>query len=314
MHQSNYVRYASNIFMSISKRPVIIGEVLFDVFENGQAILGGAPFNVAWHLQGFGVKPLFISRLGDDELGGQILDNMQAWGMDISGIQTDAAHKTGIVAVTVDEGKPSFDICNDVAYDHIDAKEAGSLVAGSPIALLYHGSLAARNSRVYDAILQLREQSKISFVDINLRTPWWQRQTIDELMRNANFLKVNDDELMCLTGVKNNLSELIRAARSLLQDYAIHSLILTRGEQGAVIISPDEIIEAPPVSVNKLQDTVGAGDAFSAICILGIMQNWDIPTTIRRATEFAARICQQQGATQVQYDLYEGFIKKWQLL
>ena len=52
-----------------SERPIIFGEVLYDCFPDGQAVLGGAPFNVAWHLQGFGLNPLFISRVGDDPLG-----------------------------------------------------------------------------------------------------------------------------------------------------------------------------------------------------------------------------------------------------
>ncbi|MBA1332725.1 carbohydrate kinase, partial [Candidatus Endoriftia persephone str. Guaymas] len=53
----------------MESHPIIFGEVLFDCFEDGSRVLGGAPFNVAWHLQALGAAPLFISRVGDDSLG-----------------------------------------------------------------------------------------------------------------------------------------------------------------------------------------------------------------------------------------------------
>ncbi len=86
--------------------PVIFGEVLFDRFPDGNSVLGGAPFNVAWHLQAFGARPLLISSVGDDELGAEIRQTMQDWGMDDSGLQTDAAHPTGTVEVSFNAGEP----------------------------------------------------------------------------------------------------------------------------------------------------------------------------------------------------------------
>ena len=67
-------------------RPIIFGEVLFDCFPDGSRVLGGAPFNVAWHLQAFGAEPLFVSRVGNDPMGRKIRDAMLQWGMDTSGL------------------------------------------------------------------------------------------------------------------------------------------------------------------------------------------------------------------------------------
>jgi hypothetical protein len=64
----------------IDCRPVIFGEVLYDCFPDGEAVLGGAPFNVAWHLQGLGLSPLFISRVGDDPLGHRVRDIIERRG------------------------------------------------------------------------------------------------------------------------------------------------------------------------------------------------------------------------------------------
>lgn len=124
------------------KVPVLFGEVLFDCFEDGSRVLGGAPFNVAWHLQAFGCSPLFISRVGDDPWGRKIRDVMQRWGMTTAGLQKDSAHPTGEVQVSLKQGQPSFDILPDRAYDHIHCEGIPPM---NP-SLVYHGSLGLRQA------------------------------------------------------------------------------------------------------------------------------------------------------------------------
>ena len=103
----------------MSPQILIFGEVLFDCFPNGKQILGGAPFNVAWHLQAFGVAPLLISRVGNDGLGTQIKTAMQAWGMDCSGLQVDPDRPTGTVTVQFNGEEPLYDIVNPCASSTI---------------------------------------------------------------------------------------------------------------------------------------------------------------------------------------------------
>lgn len=299
--------------MNDTFQPVIIGEVLFDLFEDGQAVLGGAPFNVAWHLYGFGLAPLLISRIGQDNYGEQIKHTMREWGMDIAGVQVDPQHATGKVTVTLQDGQPSFDICDDVAYDYIDPLQADALICKIPAPFMYHGSLAARSPQAFNRIQQLKQTAASNFVDINLRSPWWEKDRVMELMRGADWLKVNDDELCCLTGAQKSLSSMIEATRSLMESKNIGTVILTRGAQGAVIIGRDELSQSPPVRAGKLQDTVGAGDAFSAVCMLGIVHAWMPDLMLARATEFAARICEQRGATSQNHRLYAEYKQQWQL-
>jgi fructokinase len=101
-------------------RPVVFGKVLFDRFPDDTAVLGGTPFNVAWHLQGLGHDPLFLSRVGRDGPGRQVGQAMRHWGMDTTGLQTDADYPTGAVELAFEAGQPSFDILPDQAYDHFD--------------------------------------------------------------------------------------------------------------------------------------------------------------------------------------------------
>lgn len=300
--------------MSDKLQPIIFGEVLFDLFEDGQAVLGGAPFNVAWHLQGFGQSPIFISRIGQDKYGEQINKTMLAWGMNAKGLQIDTQHSTGIVKVMLDKGQPSFDICDDVAYDYINIADADSCLVNVSSPFLYYGSLAARHPQVYDTIQQLRQGAETSFVDINLRPPWWDKNKVTNLMQEASWLKVNDDELMMLTGANNESADLIDAAKDLMQEHNIEIIIVTQGGQGALCISEDNVIHARPVKVNDMQDTVGAGDAFSSVCMLGMIHHWEHPVILERASEFAAKICEQRGATSQDTALYDFYKTQWQLV
>ena len=107
-----------------SMRPLIVGEVLFDVMPGGTRVLGGAPFNVAWHLEAFGLRPLLITRVGVDESGDEVLAAMASWGMDTSAVQRDDAHPTGRVQVELEGGEPTFQILPNQAYDHLDRDQA----------------------------------------------------------------------------------------------------------------------------------------------------------------------------------------------
>ena len=187
--------------------PVIFGEVLFDCFPDGNSVLGGAPFNVAWHLNAFGMSPLFISRVGKDVLGKKVITTMQDWNMDTSGLQIDTDHPTGSVDITFDDGEPRYSIVQHRAYDYIDAEhidQAGlSSVSGSGV--LYHGSLALRNQQSRDALSQLKQHHNGSiFLDVNLRDPWWQKDFVLALTDDADWVKLNEGELISLDAMSSS--------------------------------------------------------------------------------------------------------------
>ena len=172
---------------------VIFGEVLFDCFPDGTRVLGGAPFNVAWHCQAFGLHPLFISRVGNDPLGQEIRSAMHNWGLDASGLQLDSAHATGIVDVSFNEGEPAYDIVENSAWDFIDHQATPEIETHS---VLYHGSLALRHSVAANSLVDLKQQiSKSIFIDVNLRPPWWDRSLIQNIIHSGQWLKLNLEEL-----------------------------------------------------------------------------------------------------------------------
>lgn len=201
----------------------VFGEVLFDHFPDGSRVMGGAPFNVAWHLQAFGRSPYFVSRVGRDTEGAEVRDAMQRWDMGTDGLQNDENRPTGQVSVSFVDGEPKYAIVEDCAYDAIEVPPL------SGCRLLYHGSLAVRSSRSADSLRQLRAigPDRI-FVDVNLRPPWWQRRQLLDLIQGAHWVKLNLDELAALGDPDCPPRD---AARRFLDDNQLQALVVTHGKQ-----------------------------------------------------------------------------------
>lgn len=292
--------------------PVIFGEVLFDCFEDGSRVLGGAPFNVAWHCQAFGLNPLFISRIGNDALGSEVRLAMHEWGMDLSGLQLDSTYPTGIVDVSFNDGEPSYDIVNNSAWDFIDHQEAIEALPQLNInTVLYHGSLAMRNQVTANALSVLKKHCFNSiFIDINLRSPWWSLSQIENMLKNVRWLKLNVDELELIVSNKQDTQS---KARYLLSHFQVDLVVITQGSAGAIAITQKEICSVQPDKVINIIDTVGAGDAFSSILIAGLHYDWPLQTILNRGQQFASAVVEQRGATTQDKQFYKPFIKKWSL-
>jgi fructokinase len=282
----------------------VFGEVLFDCFPDGARVLGGAPFNVAWHLQAFGDRPRFISRVGDDEAGREIAQAMSHWGMDCSNLQRDQSHPTGRVEVSISGGEPSYEIVADCAYDFIQISELSTPAAPG---ILYHGSLCLRNPCSAAALAALSTQPGMQiFLDVNLRSPWWQKQQLESLMRAASWVKLNQHELQLLTTSSGEWQEQMAA---LQERFELEQVILTRGDQGALVRTQNgEFHAVTPVASAALVDTVGAGDAFSAVYIHGLLHGWPIDKILQHAQHFAGRVIGLRGATTTAPEFYRKFL------
>lgn len=286
----------------------VFGEVLFDTFENGSKVMGGAPFNLAWHLQAFGQHPQFISRVGRDTAGQTVRAAMSDWGMDDTLLQDDPTHATGSVQVSMRDGEPHYEIVEDRAYDFIDA----DAVAHVQCDLLYHGTLALRNPISARALqsIKSRHLGRV-FVDVNLREPWWDRAGVLGLLDEAHWVKLNHHELDILYPGKESLEKRLHA---FLDSYALDGVVLTLGEAGAMAMQAGEApIEVSPVPSERVIDTVGAGDAFASVMILGILNDWPLRLSLQRAQIFASKLVERQGATVAQPAFYRPLIHNWHL-
>ncbi len=294
---------------------ILFGEILADVFPD-RTVLGGAPFNVARHLAAFGKKPLLISRLGDDDLGRQALGDMNDWGMDTAAVQIDRNRPTGRVQVHIEEAGHRFEILPRQAYDFIDSGPAMAMLEAARPELIYFGTLSQRHQTSRQALSDVLQRSIVPcFLDINLREPWYDEDTVRFSLRHASIVKLSDEELRTLAAMfaANATTEQEQAAE-LKRMFNIDRLIVTCGSEGAWQLDEEDSISSTisgkqPVIV----DTVGAGDAFAAVCILGILLSWPMATALRRADGFAAAICEIRGAVPGNQEFYQPFLKEWTL-
>ena len=293
---------------------VLFGEVLADIFPE-RTVLGGAPFNVARHLKAFGQNPVLVTRLGNDSLRDEVLQVMSQNEMETVGIQCNNIHPTGQVQVHIGKNGHRFEILPDQAYDFIHPAMVRMAALSVNPALIYFGTLAQRNEISRRALKTLlRSTDAAKFLDINLRAPWYDKKVLRQSLQNANILKLNNEELAILA----EMFELPESkpqdqARDLMRQFDIEQVLVTCGDEGAwQINSGGKKIEVGVKNkLTKLVDTVGAGDGFAAVCILGALKRWPINRTLERANNMAAAICGIRGAVPEQADFYEQFTREW---
>ncbi|BBN59064.1 carbohydrate kinase family protein [Hydrogenovibrio marinus] len=280
---------------------VVFGEVLFDCFPEGEEVLGGAPFNVAWNLQAFGDEPVFISRIGNDPRGQKVVSEMRQWEMNLSQLQVDATHPTGQVEVALLSGEPHYTITTDCAYDFIDYHEIKPMPEER---IVYHGTLGLRNRVARHALVELTSSFGNSiFVDVNLRDPWWKEEEVFYWLDSARWVKLNVDELRRLGFSNENLEQ---AMKELQDRFDLEQVILTCGADGAMVVDDEgKLYQVQPESVTDVVDTVGAGDAFASVYLHGLVQDWPIQKTLENAQKFASQVIGLRGATTNDKDFYD---------
>ncbi|MDZ4201349.1 MAG: carbohydrate kinase [Gallionella sp.] len=295
---------------------VLFGEVLADVFPD-RAVLGGAPFNVAYHLRHFGQNPVLVSRLGHDTLRDKVLETMEQADMTTAGMQSDMSHPTGQVRVHTDETGHHFDILPQQAYDFIHPAVARMTALSAHPVMIYYGTMAQRHETSKRALKSLlRSTDALKFLDINLRAPWYDEETLRQSLQNADIAKLNDDELRGLAGMFSlPAGEPHDQARELLARFDLDQVVVTCGAAGAWRVDRDGNVSeaAAQNSPEKLVDTVGAGDGFAAVTLLGRLLNWPAALVMERANAFAAAICGIRGAIPGDADFYKPYTEGWNL-
>ncbi|MFC5460478.1 PfkB family carbohydrate kinase [Massilia niabensis] len=308
---------------------VVFGEALVDDFATEQ-VVGGAPFNVARHLAAFMAPQLMITRVGADHNGDTIRAEFERFAMSQAGLQVDTIEETGRVLVERGAKGHRFVIVPNQAYDYIGREEALAALAASATAApgaLYFGTLAQRAERSRGTLKALLSATgaipgTTRYLDLNLRDGQVDERTIADSLHAADIAKLNEDELQSLFQTWFQLGpndppmapdETRSACRALLQMFGLQALIVTLGHRGSVYFGADGTTidtrdtPAPPFVI----DTVGAGDAFSAIFLLGRARGWPLELTLARANEFAGAICAIPGAVPRDLGFYDKWMTRW---
>lgn len=274
---------------------VCFGEILFDLLESGPRP-GGAPMNVCFHLNQLGLKSTLISRLSDDYLGHQLLTFLNIHHIATNFIQQDKVHATGTVQVKLDrDGVAQYNIVEPVAWDFISMSEVLLDLVRSTPAFIY-GSLAARHKVSRNTLMDCLEEAAYSVMDVNLRAPHYEMNTLNSLIKKANLLKLNEEELNILTGVQGALWSIEDKIRLISERYLLYDIIVTLGDKGAVYLNGDLFYRQEAFGVDII-DTVGSGDGFLA-AFLHAKQLGRFPyDCLRVACAYGALVASHSGAT-----------------
>ena len=280
-----------------SPKVLCFGEVLWDSLPRG-LFPGGAPMNVAYHLRQLGLRPLLVTAVGRDLLGEELVSRLEVWGLDTRGVTVHPDRRTGLNRVEIVDGNPRFRIATDVAWDEIGLPDAMMEEAPQCAALVF-GTLAQRSAHNRRQLATLLDTSPkaLKVLDVNLRPPFDDAEIAWALARRADLVKVNEQELMSLLGESFLPAGLADAVRRFAERAGVERVCVTAGSRGAGLLHRGRWSwrSVRPVAV---RDSVGAGDAFLAGLLFGLLRGDDAPeTTLRRASRLARFAVTQDGAT-----------------
>jgi fructokinase len=279
----------------MSTEIVIFGEMLWDMLPSGKQP-GGAPMNVAIHLKNFGLDPAFISRVGNDDLGVELLDYLAAQGLSTQWIQTGQTHLTGIVKVNLtDKTEVTYKIVQPVAWDYIQVTPENKKQVQEADVFVY-GTLAIRSQQSKETLLELLQEAKLKVFDVNIRPPHFDRATTEQLLREANIVKMNEHELATVADWYGIMPDVETRMKFLSEKFHTQMVIVTLGAEGAKVLYHDEISTQGGYEV-EVQDTIGSGDSFLAMFLKEYLSGTNIPEALRKACAVGAIVATYQGAT-----------------
>ena len=282
----------------MSFKVVGIGEVLWDMLPAGKQ-LGGAPANFVYHAQALGAQGTIISRVGNDPLGKELLERLQQIGLSTDCIQLDPTAPTGTVGVEVaSDGQPQFTIHENVAWDNLAAEDSARRAIVDSHAICF-GTLAQRSETSRNAIftlLKLVPELSLRVFDINLRQNFYTSENIERSLRNADILKINDQELPLLAKMLNITGDTRAQITEISSRFELHTVACTRGAHGSLLFSNGNWSDHPGIPT-QVVDTIGAGDAFTAAMVIGLLSQLDLQEINETANQVAAFVASQAGAT-----------------
>jgi len=281
-------------------RPVIVGvgEVLWDLLPAG-AELGGAPANFAYHAQALGALAGVVTRVGNDPLGEEILQRFKRFGFVPETVQVDNAAPTSTVSISLNgDGVPHYVIHDKVAWDQLAVTPAALAIVRHADAVCF-GTLAQRSGVARAAIQRFVAAAPAAswrVFDINLRQYYYSKEIVEPSLRLANVLKLNDSELPILAEMFNLEGTPRIQIEALAKGFGLRLVALTCGVQGSLLYREGRWSEQESQRV-QVVDTIGAGDAFTAALVMGLLLELELDDLHATAAELAAHVCSHAGAT-----------------
>ena len=291
----------ANLYLQVGTFPLpiaVLGEVLWDVFENSRK-LGGAALNFAAHAQRLGHEALLISAVGGDSFGDQAAEAISALGLTTRFLQKTTRFPTGVARVQLGPGEQTrFVIERPAAYDAlcISDLEVEQLASQNP-RWLYYGTLFSATTSgeaVLDRLLNALPAAT-RFYDLNLRQGCYTAHLVKRLLGLANIVKLNEEELQLVSEMTGLPSRIEAFCREGVSRYGWQCACITLGARGCAILAHGDYVEAQAHTVD-VADTIGAGDAFAAAFIHGLVCRWSAVEIAAFANRVGALVASRHGA------------------
>ena len=278
-------------------KPVVvgIGELLWDMLPEGKRA-GGAPINFVYNATQLGADGYAVSAVGKDALGDEIIHELEK--SHIHYVLQRNDYPTSVVEVALNNGIPTYTIVEGVAWDYLEVTPQEIEVVKKANAVCF-GTLALRSAKTKKAVLTLLKNvpdTAYKLFDVNLRSDYFSKELIDELLQEANVFKINDEEMIKVQKLFDLNLSVEDVCRWFIQKYNLRYLIFTAGEKYSIVYAADgenSYLETPKVEV---ADTVGAGDSFSAGFIMGLLNGKTMREAHKQAVATAAFVCTKSGA------------------
>ncbi|HEY6487573.1 MAG TPA: carbohydrate kinase [Terracidiphilus sp.] len=267
--------------------------------------LGGAPANFTVMAGRLGNHAAVLSRIGRDDLGRDAMKVLDPLPVDTSHLQIDSSHETGRVTVTLSHGQAGYVFHEPVAWDALELSDDWVQMAERADAICF-GSLAQRSLESRQTIQTLAAQTSSACVrvfDVNLRSPFYSGETVQESLELATVVKMNDAEVpivLALLGLQSDAESgsirLRLGAERLLAEFpTLQMVAVTRGGHGSLLVTRDEWHEHPGIPV-QVTDTIGSGDAFTAALTHYLLRGADLATLNEAGNRWGAWVASQSGA------------------
>ena len=274
--------------------------------EEGELILagdialetGGCATNTGVDLVKLGGRVGLIGKVGNDIFGEFIIREMKAKGLETRGIKISPSaptSKTMIINVISQDRRfiHTLGANGELSYEDIDL----DMIAVAKI--LYVGGylvIPKLDQKALTKIFQFARGKGLKTV-LDVVVPaeageeYRAENTLAQLLPYTNVFVPNDDEARLLTG-----KEELKNQAEVFLNYGCETVVITRGEKGAFLKTKKETISSPAFKI-EVVDPSGAGDAFDAGLIMGMLQNWAWPRTLEFASAVGASACTKLGCT-----------------
>jgi 2-dehydro-3-deoxygluconokinase len=296
MQQLDTVTFGEAMTMFIANEPGYLHEINQFTRE-----LAGAETNVAIGLARLGLRSGWASKVGNDAFGKFIIERLKNENVDIEHVLLDDQHPTGFqLKSKVLTGDPEVQYFRKgSAASHLTIEDFNQdyfilakhlHITGIPLAI----SETARDFAKHVLRFMKKNGRSVSF-DPNLRPSLWGSQEemieqINEIAFQANYVLPGITEGEILTGYKQP-----RDIASFYLDKGVELVVIKLGEEGAFYKTSLDEGTIPGFKVEKVIDTVGAGDGFAVGVISGLIENLSIREAVIRGNAIGALAVQSPG-------------------